>query len=109
VVEDNDAVRGVAAALLSDLGHAVTTAATGAEGLKAIAEQPEIGLVLTDIVMRGGMSGPDMAEKALALRPGLKLLFMTGQAELPESATPLLSKPFGRAELAEGLSRALAA
>ncbi|MFN4142515.1 response regulator [Aestuariivirga sp.] len=109
VVEDNEAVRGVAAALLADLGHEVMTAATGAEGLTAIAERPEIGLVLTDIVMRGGMSGTDMAEKALALRPGLKLLFMTGQGELPDGATPLLTKPFGRAELAEGLSRALAA
>jgi CheY-like chemotaxis protein len=71
-------------------------------------------LLLTDVVLPGGLRGPELAAAALAMRPGLKTLFMSGyapQAALANAAFPsgaLLSKPFRRAELARALLRTIA-
>ncbi len=117
VVEDNPSVRDVAAAMIEDMGYDVIIASTGAEGLQAIADRPEINLVLSDVIMAGGMNGPEMAQRALSVRPELKVLFMSGyapgslrqmQQELP-NAVDLVNKPFTRSDLTEKVKRALAA
>ncbi len=117
VVEDNPSVRDVAAAMIEDMGYDVIIASTGAEGLHAIESRPEINLVLSDVIMAGGMNGPEMAQKALSVRPELKVLFMSGyapgslrqmQQELP-NAIDLVNKPFTRNDLTEKVKRALAA
>jgi len=117
VVEDNPSVRDVAAAMIEDMGYEVIVASNGADGLKAIQDRQEIDLVLSDVIMAGGMNGPEMAEKALSVRPGLKVLFMSGyapgslrqmQEDLP-NAIDLVNKPFTRNDLTEKVKRALAA
>jgi CheY-like chemotaxis protein len=117
VVEDNPSVREVAAAMIEDMGFEVIVAASGSEGLKAIEERPDIDLVLSDVIMAGGMNGPEMAQKALTVRPELKVLFMSGyapgslrqmQEDLP-NAIDLVNKPFTRNDLTEKVKRALAA
>ena len=117
VVEDNPSVRDVAAAMIEDMGFETIVAANGAEGLKLIEERLDIDLVLSDVIMAGGMNGPEMAMKALKVRPALKVLFMSGyapgslrqmQEDLP-NAIELVNKPFTRNDLTEKVKRALAA
>jgi PAS domain S-box-containing protein len=116
VVEDNDSVRDVAAAMIEEMGFEVITAINGPEGLKTIEERRDINLVLSDVIMAGGMNGPELAAKAMKLRPKLKVLFMSGYApgsvrlmqDLPDSIE-LVNKPFTRNDLTEKVMRALAA
>jgi signal transduction histidine kinase len=117
VVEDNPSVRDVAAAMIEEMGFDVIVASSGPEGLVAIDERRDIDLVLSDVIMAGGMNGPEMAQKALAIRPELKVLFMSGyapgslrqmQEDLP-NAIDLVNKPFTRNDLTEKVKRALAA
>ncbi len=116
VVEDNDSVRDVAAAMIEEMGFEVLTAINGPEGLKTIEERRDINLVLSDVIMAGGMNGPELAAKAMKLRPKLKVLFMSGYApgsvrlmqDLPDSIE-LVNKPFTRNDLTEKVMRALAA
>jgi CheY-like chemotaxis protein len=116
VVEDNDGVREVAAAMIADLGVETLTASNGAEALQIIESRKDIDLVLSDVIMAGGMNGPELAARALKIRPQLKLLFMSGYApgsvrqmqELPD-AIDLVNKPFTRNDLTTKVKRALAA
>ncbi|MCW5772792.1 MAG: PAS domain S-box protein [Rhodospirillaceae bacterium] len=112
-VEDNPEVRGVAVALLAELGYRVIEAADAAEALAILERGAAIDLLFTDIVMPGGMSGLELAEAARRLRPGLAVLFTSGYAEgalqpgagaLPRN---LLRKPYRREELAARLGAAL--
>jgi signal transduction histidine kinase len=116
VVEDNDSVRDVAAAMIEEMGFDVITAINGPDGLKTIEERRDINLVLSDVIMAGGMNGPELAAKAMKVRPKLKILFMSGYApgsvrlmqDLPDSIE-LVNKPFTRNDLTEKVRRALAA
>ena len=116
VVEDNDSVRDVAAAMIEEMGFEVLTAINGPEGLKTIEERRDINLVLSDVIMAGGMNGPELAAKAMKIRPKLKVLFMSGYApgsvrlmqDLPDSIE-LVNKPFTRNDLTEKVKKALAA
>jgi signal transduction histidine kinase len=116
VVEDNDAVRAVAAAMIEEMGYDVVEVSSGPDALKVIEEHTDIDLVLSDVIMAGGLNGPELAVQALKLRPDLKVLFMSGYApgslrhvqNLPESIE-MVPKPFTRADLTEKVKRALAA
>jgi PAS domain S-box-containing protein len=116
VVEDNDSVREVAAAMIEEMGFETITASNGHEGLKMIDEVRDIDLVLSDVIMAGGMNGPELALKAMKLRPELKILFMSGYApgsvrqmqDLPDTIE-LVNKPFTRNDLTEKVKKALAA
>ncbi len=114
VVEDNNSVREVAAAMIEEMGFEAITAINGPEGLKAIETMPDIDLVLSDVIMAGGMNGPELAQKAIKFRPDLKILFMSGYApgsvrqmqDLPDSIE-LVNKPFTRNDLTEKVRKAL--
>jgi PAS domain S-box-containing protein len=116
VVEDNDSVREVASAMIEEMGFETITACNGHEGLKMIDEIRDIDLVLSDVIMAGGMNGPELAHKAMKLRPELKILFMSGYApgsvrqmqDLPDTIE-LVNKPFTRNDLTEKVKKALAA
>jgi signal transduction histidine kinase/CheY-like chemotaxis protein len=116
VVEDNDSVRDVAAAMIEEMGFDVLTAINGPEGLKIIEERRDINLMISDVIMAGGMNGPELVAKAMKIRPKLKVLFMSGYApgsvrlmqDLPDSVE-LVNKPFTRNDLTEKVRRALAA
>ncbi len=108
LTEDEDAVRDIARACLELYGYKVLEAGSGEQALRLLQNLHEpIDLLLTDLVMPG-MSGRELAALAVALRPSLKLLYMSGHAdELPLSSAehdahvPLLTKPFTPLGLAQ--------
>jgi CheY-like chemotaxis protein len=110
VVDDEAPVRELVVALLDDLGHRSLQAHDGPAGLEVIrsAEQP-IDLLITDVGLPG-MNGRALATQARALRPGLKVLFITGYASDatfdvdPKSGIELLNKPFTMTELARRIA-----
>ncbi len=115
LVEDEPLVRGFARAQLDHLGYRVLEAADGHAALALLRGVPDIALLLTDMVMPGGMSGSDVAEQARAWRPELPVLFTTGYTapELMPCArlgpgVRILGKPYRRAELAQMVHAALA-
>jgi PAS domain S-box-containing protein len=107
VVEDDQAVRELNAAILRDLEYQVVEAEDGAKALKIIEARPNIRLLFTDVGLPGGLNGRQLADKALQSRPGLKVLFTTGYARNAivhhgrlDPGIDLISKPFTVAALA---------
>jgi CheY-like chemotaxis protein len=115
LLEDAQDVRELAIDLLEDLGYQVLAAADAAEASALLAENPGSDLLLTDVLLPGGRSGPDFAATARRRHPALKVLLMSGYpAEflaghagglIPD--TPLLRKPFEKAILARAVRNAL--
>jgi len=99
VAEDEAMLRLVAVEMLSDAGFQVFDAGDGNAGLKILQAEPRIDLLISDIKMPG-MNGYELAEAGLALRPGLKVLLMTGYAQEPlpdkirEAGVHVIYKPF---------------
>ena len=82
LVEDEAAVRALAATVLQKCGYRILQAANGAEALEVWkAHAPGIDLLLTDMVMPGGLTGWELAEKLLADKPKLKVIYSTGYSE----------------------------
>ncbi len=102
VVEDELAVRQVTVQILTRQGYHVLTADSGEAALRVIEEAREpVHLLLTDIVLGSGVSGPGLADRVHATRPDLKVLFVSGYAGdvttrhgLMQSGIPLVQKPF---------------
>ncbi len=112
LVEDDPRLRRVLVRRLRSLGYQVFEAETGAAALAQLAEAPEIALLFTDMVMPGGMTGLELAEAALALKPGLRILFTSGYAEpgiarVGQQKGAWLKKPYTAEELAETLRQVL--
>jgi PAS domain S-box-containing protein len=114
LVEDHPRLRHRATTVLDALGYTVVAAATGEEALERLAEDDGIALMFTDIVMPGGLSGPETARRAISARPDLKILFTTGYAEHAElqsdlvaGGEALLRKPYSRHDLAVRVRRML--
>ena len=110
-VDDDQLVLTNTAALLEDLGHHVIQASSGAEALEALKRYPDLDLIVTDQAMPG-MTGAQLKEAALALRPDLPVLLVTGCAELPgetRTQAPKLLKPFTQDELSEAVAAILEA
>jgi signal transduction histidine kinase/ActR/RegA family two-component response regulator len=89
VVEDEDEVRGVVVRVLRQHGYLVLQASNGEAGLHLIRQyQDPIHLLLTDVVMPA-MSGPQLVQAALKIRPEMKVVFMSGYTDrgvLPNGA-----------------------
>jgi len=93
LVDDEDSVRSVLAGALSQEGYRVLEAGNGKEALGLIQRCGEsIDLLLTDVTMPE-MDGEDLADRAKASRPNLKVLFMSGYPN-PHLGQALLQKPF---------------
>jgi PAS domain S-box-containing protein len=107
VVEDTEMVRGLVASTLRAYGYEVLAAAGAEEALALVHEgEPRIDLLLTDVIMPG-MNGRELADRLLALLPGLKVLFTSGypadtilRLGIAESAAAYIEKPFLPDELA---------
>ena len=107
VVEDQEPLRRATAATLRDLGYTVLEARDGAEALRVLGDRGgEVALLLTDVIMPR-MRGPELADAAQALRPGLRVLYMSGFVDDPSSlrqagrvGPALVSKPFTTEALA---------
>jgi CheY-like chemotaxis protein len=115
LLEDDQDVRELAIDQLEDLGYQVLAAADASEADVLLAENPGFDLLLTDVLLPGGRSGPDFAASARHHHPELKVLLMSGYsatALLEHSGslsrdTPLLRKPFEKAILAKAVRNAL--
>ncbi|MEQ9328185.1 MAG: PAS domain S-box protein [Rhodospirillales bacterium] len=81
VVEDNEDVREMAESMLEAMGYRVLTAENGPDGLAKLKDHPDIDLLFTDIVMPGGMTGIELSNQAIELRPDLSVLYTSGYAE----------------------------
>jgi CheY-like chemotaxis protein len=107
LVEDNDLVRAHTQVMLAGLGYAVEAAADGADAVALLQDGLRPALLLTDVVLPGGMTGRDVADAAARLLPDLRVLFTSGYSGsvLLENGrmtagVELIGKPFRRAELA---------
>ena len=113
VVEDNPNVRKTVVRQLDDLGYASVEAESGARALELVADGLAFDLLLTDVVMPGGMTGYELADRLRRDRPGTRVLFTSGYTELARSADqparrdPLLSKPYRKQELGRAIRSAL--
>jgi len=113
LVEDEERVRRVLCRYLRDAGYAVRECARAEEALVACDRGVEVDLLLTDLVLPG-MLGHELADRVLARRPGLPVLFMSAHAQrwLVErgqlsASAPLLEKPFSEEELRVAIAAAL--
>jgi PAS domain S-box-containing protein len=107
VVDDEPTVRMLVVEVAEDLGYDVLEAFDGQSAMRVIQANPGIDLLITDVGLPGGMNGRQIADASLALRPALKVLFITGYAEnavigngqlAPNMA--LITKPFAMDALA---------
>jgi len=108
VVEDEDDVRMLTMQSLRGLGYDPLGAATADEGLEVLGTRGDVQLVMTDIMMPGGMDGLALAREVRKRRPDLPVIVASGYSEGPEDATfPRLAKPYRRVALARTLRKAL--
>lgn len=107
VVDDEATIRHLIDEVLDEAGYTVIGAADGAAGIKVLQSGARIELLITDVGLPNGMNGRQVADAARILRPGLKVLFITGYAENAavgnghlEAGMELLTKPFSMEALA---------
>ncbi|MDA0688919.1 MAG: response regulator [Proteobacteria bacterium] len=81
VVEDDKNVREVAVHTLKDAGYEVLSVADGEEALKSIADNPDLQMIFSDIIMPAGISGIELAERVVKTRPQLPILLATAYTE----------------------------
>jgi len=107
VVDDEPTVRMLVAEVLTDLGYTALEAVDGPAGLKILNSDLRVDLLITDVGLPGGMNGRQVADAARGVRPGLKVLFITGYAENAvlshghlDPGMHVLTKPFAMDVLA---------
>jgi two-component system, cell cycle sensor histidine kinase and response regulator CckA len=114
LVEDEDSVRQLVRETLESRGYRVLEAANGNAGLEVVARHPDpIHLVITDIVMPG-LSGQELVEQLIPMRPGIKALYLSGYAQdafssssAAEAPKAFLQKPFTLQSLARKVREVL--
>jgi CheY-like chemotaxis protein len=114
VVEDDPLVREYVSSQLAHLGYRTILAADGSEALAQVGNNVAFDLLLTDVIMPGGMNGRQLTEAVLARRPAARVLFTSGYTENAllshgrlEPGVLLLPKPYRRSDLARMIRVAL--
>jgi PAS domain S-box-containing protein len=114
VVDDEQTVRMLITDVLQELGYAAIEAEDGNAGLQILESKRHIDLLITDVGLPGGMNGRQLADAGAALRPDLKILFITGYAENAvigdghlKRGMHVLTKPFAMDTLANRISAIL--
>jgi CheY-like chemotaxis protein len=113
-VDDNPDVRAAVVGQLTDLGYRVEAAEDGETALHKLQSGTRVDLLFTDVIMPGGLNGKELARRAQAIRPGLKVLFTSGfpgtafsqGLDLAPDDT-LLTKPYRKRELAQKIREVL--
>jgi PAS domain S-box-containing protein len=114
LVEDDESIRKLAVEILGQYGYTVLPAGDGEEALRiAGAHEGEIGLLLTDVIMPR-MGGPELYERLRQLRPGIKVLYMSGYTDdaivhqgVLDPGTAFLQKPYSPISLARKVKEVL--
>ncbi|KQM80039.1 ATP-binding protein [Xylophilus sp. Leaf220] len=113
VVEDEPVVRALVLDLLQGLGYRTLEAPEGAAALRILQGPQRVDLLVTDVGLPG-MNGRQLYDAAVATRPGLKVLFMTGYAENATLANgflqpgmEMITKPFAMEKLATKILKML--
>ncbi len=109
VVEDDVSVAGVVAHTLRKAGYSVRIIGSAAEAMLFLANDTvPLDLVVSDVVMPGGISGVEFAARLAVLRPGLRVALMSGYSkELEHGGTKVLQKPFTTTQLLDFVHAAL--
>lgn len=113
VVEDNPNLRRTVVRQLLDLGYTPIESEDAKSALERVDSGVEFDLMLTDVVMPGGMSGYELATEVERRRPSTKIIFMSGYTELAATGLqtarngPLLSKPYTKRDLGRAIRSAL--
>jgi signal transduction histidine kinase len=113
LVEDDPSVRRLSKELLLRLGYSVTDASSGRAGLALGSDTRHFDLALCDVIL-GDMSGPAVAEALRALRPTIRVLYMSGYMDeaivktgVLDEGKPFLQKPFTPMQLAKKIREVL--
>ena len=114
LVEDDPSVRRLSKELLTRLGYSITEAASGRAGLALGSDDTRhFDLALCDVIL-GDMSGPAVAEALSALRPSIRVLYMSGYTDeaivrtgVLDEGKPFLQKPFTPMQLAKRIREVL--
>ncbi|QKZ05196.1 hybrid sensor histidine kinase/response regulator [Pseudomonas eucalypticola] len=108
LIDDEVTLRTLVAEQLEEMGYQVHQAGDGVAGLALLQMTGEVDLLITDVGLPGGLNGRQVADAAARIRPGLKVLFITGYAEQVlvkrsqlEPGMRLLVKPFTLQTLTE--------
>lgn len=113
IVDDEPALLQVVNNILKEMGYRTLCANDAASAKQLLAANPQIDLLLTDVVMPGGMLGTELAKFAQAQHPDIKVLLMSGFTETAHHKAAgttdfrLIHKPFRKAELAKTLREIL--
>jgi len=114
LLEDDNDLRKLTALILSNFGYVVSEAANEAEVDELLDTGVAFDIMLSDIMLPGVNTGPDIAERVLTSLPGIKVLLMSGHAEHSVKMSALLKqhggflpKPFGQKKLTEAIRRLL--
>jgi PAS domain S-box-containing protein len=114
VVEDDEDMRFIAVTMLKSMGYEVHEASDGRSAIATMEAQPDLVLLVTDVMLAGDMNGRNVADAAQTLRPGIKTLFMSGYSEnvilnegRGEAELHLIQKPFRKQDLALMVRRVL--
>jgi PAS domain S-box-containing protein len=105
LVEDDPGVRRVICRQLVELGYSVVEAVDGCEALAMLKHIKEIGILVSDVIMPGGIDGPTLACSVRSMRPEVAILLISG-SEYQYSESPkfkFLGKPFTKVELNQAL------
>jgi PAS domain S-box-containing protein len=116
VVEDHPAVREVTLERLRDLGYRTLEADSVHAAIGTLESGAKVDLVLSDVVMPGGLSGYDLADWLRSNAPGVRILLTSGftdalarASDKPESSIDILRKPYSRDQLGQAVRKALSA
>ncbi len=109
IVEDDSLVADLASGMLSELGFDTTVTHSAKEALERLSGEQRPTLVLSDIVMPGGMSGIELARRIRGRLPELPILLTTGYSEMVggEHDFPVLQKPYDMKSLASAIGKLL--
>jgi len=114
VVDDEEDLLEVAAEFLTDMKHSVISARSGRDAIALLQSNPDVEVVITDVIMPGGMNGVELSRELQSLNPRLKIIFTSGfsadsltvkHGRVPEG--PMLQKPYQRADLLRALQQSM--
>jgi PAS domain S-box-containing protein len=114
VVDDELDLLDIATAYLDEMGYTACRAEDGPSALAIVEQNRDIDLVITDIIMPGGMNGVQLAQKLRQLLPQVKIIYSSGfpastlaERSMPLLDGPLLRKPYQRADFETAIHMAL--